>query len=109
MKLNNRVSIIVPAAKVKAVNAILERHGYGPNNITQEVIGKLSADSAKATHYTLDCAADDGLAALVKNVIAKELSVVAKATSRKKNVMAAELSKLNLKKKPVAVDISAVR
>ena len=59
--------VVVPASKLEQFNAILQRQGYGPGNMTTAVVGKGEKDSkAAATHYVLECVADEGLLAAIQ-------------------------------------------
>jgi hypothetical protein len=97
---NQRITLIVPAAKRETINNLMLRHGYGPDNLRQECIASNAKDDAKATHCVLECTADPGLVALVKNVLAKEANVVQRVTAKDVRVLDAELTKLSIKPKP---------
>jgi phage tail sheath protein FI len=97
---NKRITLIVPAAKVKAVNTLFERHGYGPNNVSVPVVAKTATKDAKPSHFYLECPADSGMAALVERVLKAEDCTAKRVTDRKVRVLTAELDKANLKRKP---------
>lgn len=91
--------VIVPAAKRDAVNAILQKHGYGPNMVSVPCIGKASSANAPATHYVVECAADEGLLAALKLAIAKVPGAKVENARRGRSNAASVLDKNNLKPK----------
>lgn len=109
-----RPVIVIPAENVKQVNSILERNGYGPNNITREVVVKSEVDSKKpSTYYVLECNADEGFLAAVNlalNKVANSTIVVnvkPTASSVVKFKTELVLESLNLKLKST-LDASSV-
>ena len=59
--------VIIPAAKRQQFNDILQKQGYGPNNLREGVVGKNENNkNAVPTHYVMDCAADEGLSAAIE-------------------------------------------
>jgi hypothetical protein len=59
--------IIIPAKDREKFNEILERQGYGPNNLHEPVVGKAANNKdAVITHYVMECAADEGLSAAIE-------------------------------------------
>ena len=65
---NKRFVAVIPASKRDAFNRILERHGYGAENLTvdQPVVDKGAAANKAATHYCLECVADASLLAAIR-------------------------------------------
>jgi hypothetical protein len=58
--------VIIPAQYRDAFNAVLERQGYGPNNLHEPVFGEAETKGdAKPTHYVMDCKVDDGFLAAI--------------------------------------------
>jgi hypothetical protein len=91
--------VIVPAAKRDAVNAVLQKHGYGPNMVSTPCIGKTSSSNAPATHYVVECAADEGLLAALKLAIAKVAGAKMENAKRGQPNTVSVLDKNNLKPK----------
>ena len=57
--------VLIPASRLAAFNAIMERNGYGPNFAWQEVIGKTAAINSKPAFYVVESACDNGLSAAI--------------------------------------------
>jgi len=90
--------LIVPKAKRDQVNAILERHGYGPGNLSIECSGKAQSANAPATHYALECPADNAFMAAIR--LAESIpGVHLKQGGRGPRKLDEELGKKNLKKR----------
>ena len=59
--------VLVPADKLKQFNDIMQRQGYGPENMTCPVVSaSATTKEAVVTHYALECVADDGMLAAIK-------------------------------------------
>ena len=95
---------VIPASKRKAVNAALERQGYGPNMFSTPVVGRKARDNATPTHYILECPADDGLKAALKMVLKGIQGGSVRHAGRGmkgKRRAKAVLAKRNLKRRPI--------
>jgi len=93
---------IIPASSVKAVNAELERHGYGPDNASISVVGKTSATNTQPTHYAFECPADDGFLAAIKLAVDGVPGVTLVENKRGEPQLDKELDKRNLKSRLTA-------
>jgi hypothetical protein len=59
--------VVVAAKDLDQFNLIMERNGYGKLNMTEAVVGATETKKgAAATHYVLECVADDGMLAAIK-------------------------------------------
>ena len=94
---------IVPTSNVKAVNAILEKHGYGPNNVCIPVVNKTALTNAKPTHYAIECPADDGFLAALKLAIEGVSGATLVNATRGDPRLSTQLDKANLKVKAAAL------
>ena len=100
MRWNKRITLVVRKNAIDKVREIMLRHGYGPDNVQGEAHGKNDNLKKPVTHYYLDCAADDGLAALAENILVDIPGVNWRVTPRNERVLDKELGKQNLKRKP---------
>ena len=77
-----RPVLLVPATKLKEFNAIMERHGYGPQTVVASaktaVIASASAKEAEPTHYVISPTADAGFMAALKLALAQVNKLVTK-------------------------------
>jgi hypothetical protein len=100
MRYRHRPVVVVPKARIDEVNTLLQRHGYGPNVVSVPVHGKASSSNAPATHYAVECVADDAMLAALKVAVGKAAGAsVDNAKRGKASRMDAVLDGKNLKQK----------
>lgn len=94
----NRGTIIVTTALKDTANALLEKHGYGPNNISQPLVGINSADDANPVAWYCDMPVDLPLRKLIKKHLVRP-NVDAFITPRTDRGLDAKLAQKNVKRR----------
>jgi hypothetical protein len=98
--------IIVEAQYVNAANRILERHGYGPNNLSVPLILKRDADDHAPRGYGCLLPIDAGLKALIVKYIEGDTKArfLAFRAPRNRKLLKEKLDENNLRIKPRTED-----